>query len=341
MPDLRFLWKHRISGARRPLLLRRTLNAGFGKLAQIYKSAHTPFMPFSAIVEPTNVCQLQCPLCMSGMRVKGRPKGYMTLETARKAAGQLGPYLFDVELDNWGESLLHPEIFQIIKLFKAQKVHVEISSNLSVKEFDAEATVASGLDLLIVSTDAATEKSYLKYRRGGDFQLVLSNIKTLVETRRKMKKNNPYILMKFLTFPHNIHEQDQFRALAARLGADDVLFWPPNYPSHLIKNYFEKLNPEQIELLARSKPKPMRSCHWPWSSVAINWDGSVSACCLGNSYHPQYDLGNINDRPFKEIWFGEAYAQARRVFAGERPAEPGARPCWMCYSGRQGLEDSP
>jgi MoaA/NifB/PqqE/SkfB family radical SAM enzyme len=335
MLDLRFFWKHQITGARRPLPLKRTLNAGLSKLAQAAKLKKTYFMPFMAVVEPTNICQLQCPLCISGMKVKGRPKGQMSLDTAARVVEQLGPYLFDVELDNWGETFLNPKTLEIIRMFKSAKVHTEVSSNLSLRNFDPEEVVKSGLDLLVVSTDGATEASYLKYRKGGDFNLVLSNVKALADAKRKMGKNNPFILMKFLTFPHNIHEQDDFQKLASGLGADKVLFWPPYYPSFLVKNYFENLTDEQVALLNKSEPQPMLTCYWPWSAVAINWDGGISVCCAGNSYHARFDLGNINETPFREIWFGDLYNQVRQVFSGSEPKDPRARPCWMCYTGRQ------
>jgi len=335
MLDPRALWRNPQTGVWRPLSFTRTLNAGFAKLAQARNAQKTSSMPFSAVVEPTNVCQLECPLCVTGMKVKGRKPGFMSLETAEKIADQLGPYLLDVELDNWGEAFLHPKIFELIKIFKARKAHVAISSNLSLKDFDAEAVVNSGLDLLVASVDAATEPTYLKYRRGGDFKLVLSNLQRLVQTRNKMKKRNPFVLMKFLVFPHNVHEQDAFFDLSRKLGADNVLFYPPNYPSALLRNYFQNLSPEQEAMLSRSETPGIKTCHWPWTATTINWDGSVSVCCNGNSFDPGLDLGNINATPFREIWLGGTCSQIRKVFSGIEPSIASARSCWNCYQGRR------
>jgi len=295
-------------------------------------------MPMTAVVEPTNICQLTCPLCVTGMRVKGRPKGTMKIETAERIVDQLGPYLVEVELDNWGEGFLNPKIFDIIRLFSSARVETALSSNLSLKDFDPEALINSGLSQLIVSTDGATPASYVKYRRGGDFNLVIGNVKKLVETKKKMRKPNPFIMMKFLVFPHNLHEQEDFKKLAASLGADQVLFGEAYYPEALVKNYFPNLTPEQTALI-RSNSRPKRTCHWPWAGVTINWDGTISVCCMGNSYHSQHDLGNLNTSDFREIWFGPVYRQIRRVFHGIEPTAPLARPCWNCWTGKMDQTD--
>lgn len=309
------------------------INAGLGKLAQARLSPKTSRLPFSAVVEPTNICQLECPLCMSGTKVKGRKPGYMTLETAQIIADKIGPYLMDVELNNWGEPFLHPKIFNLITIFKAAKVQTAISSNLSLKNFDPEAVVNSGLDLLVASVDAATEATYLKYRRGGNFNLVISNLKSLVQTKKKMKKPHPFIQMKFLTFIHNIHEHEKFEQLAREIGADATLFFPPNYPAGLIRNYMPNLTPEQEALLCKTGNSGLKTCHWPWTAVTINWDGSVSVCCNGNSFHPEFNIGNVNSSDFREIWLGETYRQIRKIFCGIEPSDKSARPCWNCFKG--------
>ena len=258
----------------------------------------------------------------------------MRLETAEKIAEQLGPYLLNIELDNWGEPLLHPQIFELVKIFKRAKVQTAMSSNLSLKDFNPEAMVDSGLDILIVSTDGASEETYLKYRWGGNFSLVLENIKQLVGMKKKMKKPNPYILMKFITFPHNLHEQEEFKQLAKTLEVNDALFSPPYYIEFLLNNYLENLTPDQVsQVLNRPKPPKMRTCYWPWSAVNINWDGSISVCCARNSYHQEFDLGNINDTDFKEVWFGPVYSEIRKVFYGIEPQDRRARACWHCWTG--------
>jgi MoaA/NifB/PqqE/SkfB family radical SAM enzyme len=308
-------------------------NAALAKLSELGKFGATHFYPFTAVVEPTNICQLKCPICVTGMKIPGRPKGYMKLDTAQKIADQLGPYLMNVELDNWGEPLLHPRMFDLIKIFRQARVMTAMSSNLSLKNFDAEGMIASGLDVLIVSTDAVSEQTYLKYRRGGDFDLVLSNIRKLVAAKKSLKRDNPYLILKFISFPHNAAEAEPFKQMAQSLGADQAKFFEAYYVDFLLPAYLECLTPEQADQV-RNRPKmgKMRRCSWPWTSVTFNWDGAVSVCCGRNSHHREYDLGNINDTPIKEIWFGPLYRQIRKVFHGVEPKNLPPRACWHCYN---------
>jgi len=334
MLNPKYLLRHPITNLERPREFRRLLNASFSKFSQLVKLSDSPFFPFTAVVEPTNICNLSCPLCFTGQKIEGRKKGYMEIATAERIAEQLGPYLLDVELDNWGEAFLHPKIFEIIKIFKSVKVHTAISSNLCIKNFNPEGVIESGLDLLIVSMDAARESTYLKYRVGGDFHLVLDNIRKLVETKKKMKRSNPYILLKFLIFPHNVDEREEFKKLANSLECDNILFWQAYYPKQLVKNYFKYLTPEQISLISReTRYAKKKTCFWPWAGVTINYDGSISVCCAGNSYFPKYDLGNINEQDFEEIWHNSLYKEIREVFKGKKPTSLQASPCWSCWNG--------
>jgi len=62
--------------------------------------------PSIAVIDPTNYCNLHCPLCPTG---QGRQssQGYLSFELYEKVLNQLAPYLFEVWLYNWGEPFLN------------------------------------------------------------------------------------------------------------------------------------------------------------------------------------------------------------------------------------------
>jgi hypothetical protein len=80
--------------------------------------------------------------------------------------------------------------------------------------------VDSGLNFLFLSIDGASQDSYGRFRRGGDFELCLRNIRELVEVKRERSSATPFLLWRFLTFEHNVHEVEAARQLAAELGVD-------------------------------------------------------------------------------------------------------------------------
>jgi len=98
----------------------------------------------------------------------------MNLEDFKRIVDQIAPYAYYVELYNWGEPFLHPQIFDMIRYASERKISVQLSSNLNYfNEEMAEQAVASGLTRLLVSVDGATQETYEKYRCGGRLEVVL------------------------------------------------------------------------------------------------------------------------------------------------------------------------
>lgn len=65
----------------------------------------------SLIMEPTNTCNLRCTFCYvtEGM---ARPEGFMDLDLFRKVVNDT-PDLEHLCMHNWGEPLLHKQIFEM------------------------------------------------------------------------------------------------------------------------------------------------------------------------------------------------------------------------------------
>ena len=54
--------------------------------------------PFVMMVEPTNICNLRCPLCITGSKLMTRDDGMMTLERFKQLMDEMGPYLMHLTL---------------------------------------------------------------------------------------------------------------------------------------------------------------------------------------------------------------------------------------------------
>ena len=329
--DIFYLWRNSRTGFRRHLPFSKIKNALLAKAEQKLNRLLPRAFPFQAVVEPTNTCQLHCPLCPTGQGIEGRKKGMMSLKTAQRIVEELGDYLIDVELDNWGEAFLNPQIFEIISLFAQRGIQTAISTNLSFSKFDVERLLESGLDHLIVSMDGATASVYQIYRRGGEFSLVLENIRRIVAEKRKRKSLRPFLTLKFLIFPHNQFEQEKFRKLADELGVERVWFQTPYYPRNLIDRLYPEIELDQnFQAYPETKSRQRKNCHWLWTGVSISWDGGVSPCCFGISYQSEYDFGNILEQSFREIWLSPVYQEARAVFLGKKPEDVRAQFCYYC-----------
>jgi radical SAM protein with 4Fe4S-binding SPASM domain len=291
-------------------------------------------LPPSYFIDPINVCNLRCPLCPTGRGVLARPRGRMALADLQRLADQITPYAYRVELYNWGEPLLHPDIFAMIELFSRRRVSVGLSSNLNALDAeDARRLVQSGLNQLVVSIDGATQETYAAYRRRGNLETVLGNLELLLNTRRALGRRNPFVVWRMLVGKHNEQEIEAVRTMAADMGVDSfstgVLYvdtqdteqveqWLPTDPSYSPYDY------DAQELENRW------DCRDLWESMVINWDGGVSPCCW--LHDPQYDFGNVTQQTVRQVWNGPSYLSARRMI-GRRKVEPGDPPtiCHRCH----------
>lgn len=284
--------------------------------------------PYVLIIDTTNICNLQCPLCPTGLNMPGRPKGKMDFDFFQRIIDKMGNYAITLVLHNWGEPILNRKIFPMIEYAKAQHIKVIMSSNLNIlDEKDAEALITSGLDQLIVSIDAVSEESYKKYRKGGNFNQVIKNLKMLVRKREEFGTAKPKIIWQFLVFKHNVHEVDQVNTMAKKLKVDGVdilsaqLGGPNQTPyigdkgtAELVSKWLlpEKKYIGEFDYFSTPKYLSKNKCQYLWKSLSINYDGSVSPCCC--VYEPSTDFGNIKEEDFAQIWNNESFKSARSLF---------------------------
>jgi len=291
--------------------------------------------PSHLTVDVTNICNLRCPLCPTGVDAPGRKKGMMPLATFQNILDQTERYLISVDLFNWGEPLLNKDVYDMIAYAHRRNIVTSVSTNfLYFSEISAEKLLSSGLDILILSVDGASQESYEQYRVGGNFQKVMENISILVKKKKAQRVKHPYVCWQYLVMRHNEHEIETAKAMAAELGVDKITFdhaylpvatrqeamkWlPENQGYHrynvkdLEKTWEKQETPQEAssnEPSAQQGFKRRVNCSWLWTQTTINWDGSVSPCCA--IYEPSHDFGNISDRPFNKIWNNEKYMASR------------------------------
>jgi radical SAM protein with 4Fe4S-binding SPASM domain len=204
--------------------------------------------PSHIYVDPTNVCNLRCPVCPTGCGIPGRPKGSMPLDRFKRIIDEFGKYLVSIDLFNWGEPLFNKDIYKMIAYAHKHHIVTSVSSNLNYFPGNsAEELVSSGLDILILSIDGASQESYEKYRIGGNFSNVIENLSALIAKKKQRGSKTPYIFWQFLVMRQNEHEIETAKEMAIRLGVDQISFdhaylpvatreeamrWLPKDPKH-------------------------------------------------------------------------------------------------------------
>ena len=117
--------------------------------------------PSRLVIEPTNVCNLHCPYCHTGAGRFGRRPAMLKLDRVRHLLDEIGDYLLLVEVFNWGEAMLHPQLPEIIAEASKRGISTRVNTNFSLpfSAREAECLVGSGLTDLFVAVDGASQEA--------------------------------------------------------------------------------------------------------------------------------------------------------------------------------------
>lgn len=330
-------------------LRRKLLNYALAELELKLRSRRLWAKPYWLIVDPNSGCDLRCPLCPTGKGKGTRSRNLMSWEHYTRLMDELGPTLLHVEFSNWGEPLLNPRIYDMIRYAKRYGVEVHLSSHFNrFDEAKAEKLLDSGLDWMILSIDGATAQTYSQYRVGGDFDTVVRNVRTLVEAKRRRGSAKPYVIWQFLVFRHNEHELDEVKALGKSLGVDDVGISAAaiGIPEMVPRGPGAYLYPERTTQVAQeltnaedyaaNRRKELPLCVWPWLGSVVNSNGSVSPCC--GIEDEKDDYGDAFKSSFGRLWNGKDYRLGRRFVASGRRGRS-SNTCTECrYIGKSNFK---
>lgn len=279
-------------------------------------------LPFTINFEPTTACNLRCPECPSGLRQFSRPTGNLKADFFRTTLDDLAGHLLYLIFYFQGEPYINPSFLDMVSHANARKVYTITSTNGHfLNNQNAEKTVRSGLDRLIVSVDGTTQEVYEQYRKEGNLDVVLEGIKNVIKWKQKLQSSTPHVVLQFLVVKPNEHQIPQIRKIAKDLGVDQLSFKTAQVYDYEFGN---PLLPDTEGLsryrkLPDGRYEPKASLHnhcWKlWHGAVITWDGLVVPCCFDKDAHHQ--LGDLKANSFKEIWEGIAYTTFRKqLFSG-------------------------
>lgn len=212
-----------------PLFLLKLCNLIVARYELVNRHVHLIAHPLGMLIDPSNSCGLRCPGCVhSGKQTFWDwPHGALDQGVYKSFIEQHGPFAIELYLANYGEPLLSPDTPDFVRRARSLGLPTFTSSSLSVPRKRVEALVESGLNFLIVSIDGATRETYELYRRNGNFDLVISNLRYLVETKRRLGSYTPVLHWQFLVFEHNRHEVERVIELAREIGVNQLALAQP------------------------------------------------------------------------------------------------------------------
>lgn len=251
-------------------------------------------------IEPSLRCNSNCIMCPRTRAV--RPVGDMEFELFRKIAAEMaeagGVRVCNFHKD--GEPLMNPRLEEMIGLAKDSGAcdfsHFNTNALLLSKE-RALRLIECGVDDITMSVDAATEETFALVKQTGSLRLVEGNIERLLELREHGRSSTPWVRVKLCAMEETIPEIDRF-----------VKRWTGIADEVQIQEVHNYGGGNEGSMAGQEGRYP---CQFWWSSMAVNWDGTVSVCSV--DYSGKVILGDLKRDSIRSIYGGPAYSLHRRA----------------------------
>jgi radical SAM protein with 4Fe4S-binding SPASM domain len=175
--------------------------------------------PRRLVLELTNVCNLDCVMC--GRDESDFSGNFLNIEYLKKLEHIL-KYIEEVTLFGWGEPTIHPKFAEILKFLNSHPVRKYFVTNGTTLHKISDYLFDYAVDIMAISLDGATAKTNNAIRRKSNFDQVVSELRTIVQRKRKEKTNYPYINFIFTLMKSNLNELPDMVDLAHSIGIEEV-----------------------------------------------------------------------------------------------------------------------
>lgn len=290
--------------------------------------------PVSIRLEASTRCQLKCPSCPTaqGKTTHFLGSGTLSLERFEQIIDR-NPTLMHVELSNWGEIFLNPQLIDILRVGFEKNIMLTASNGVNlntVKPEVLEALVKYKFRHLDCSIDGASQETYQQYRVGGNFHQVMENIQLINQYKAQYQSQFPLLLWQFVVFGHNEHEIETAREMATKLGMNFYVKLSWDEKISPVKDADRVRSQTASGAVSRSEYEQNQGsyiykdmCQQLWTNPQVNWDGRLLGCC----FNYWGDFGNVFSNP--DSLTGESITYAKAMLMGQ--AEPKAEiPCTTC-----------
>ncbi len=324
--------------------------------------------PYQVYVNVTDLCNLNCLMCpvyspLVNTGDQPRPRSYLRRDILERLVDSLT--LLKVQLvtiTGGGEPFLHPFLMEFIRRLSSTNKDVTVVTNGTVMREDQIPELLRLNVNLRFSLIAASHETYVNVhpnQTAATFQKLQKTL-SLINNLRKHYPSNSVISILFVIFKNNFHEIPRMLDMGEEYQVDFVHFKPAIFAHEQMKKLFLddvqllKLqdiigsvksshdisctdlstmcgdleeNQERIVSTSESGLKRSTPCYKGWTFCWILANGNVVPCC-----DCSVSLGNINDKPFEQIWYSPRYSDLRKSMTELRQGVislPGCR-CDTC-----------
>jgi wyosine [tRNA(Phe)-imidazoG37] synthetase (radical SAM superfamily) len=283
------------------------------------KTSRAPYPPLLVNLEPTNFCNLRCPMCPVSQNFANPlvRRGLMEMDLFERIVAELAPMKPRVSLNMGGESTLHPELATMVRKLKAAGLYVFIDTNATRLTPElGEDLIKAGIDKVVLCLDGSSKETYQGIRVRAKFDDTIANIRTFLEIKQRLQSTTPYTVIKNIQYydpEQNPGFPKQFAELFHACPPDEFRFtWADYWPGthrYLLKDPYQ----------AQPFGDEYSACINLWKMLPISWDGMIYICCLDlNRTTP---VGSVQESGILGTWNSPVMQHFRRMHASGRQAE--------------------
>ncbi|OGJ21670.1 hypothetical protein A3K73_01375 [Candidatus Pacearchaeota archaeon RBG_13_36_9] len=259
-------------------------------------------LPEEVELEPTNYCNLSCPLCIAGRDFQEDPLGLIEDENYSRLVRELVGRVYRLSFSGRGEPTLHPNLFQYIG--EAHNLGINTLLNTNANTFDdsrVQEAIKSGLDRIHIGLDGLTQTTYERFRRGGNVNRVFNTLERLSAHK---KNGAPYVLVIFNLNRYNQNELVQLSDLAGEYPAIDKIqvvmtSVPGVYTDQDYQSLLHEFIPDDSRYIDGGLLTPNKRCG-DYKRAFVTWNGGLRRCW--NDTQGTTNLGNVFQGGFFNVW---------------------------------------
>ena len=256
--------------------------------------------PLHLDIEVSGDCNLMCSHCFRFSRRMGT--GDMEFDLFKSIINEGAEHNLSAINSHWmGESFLHPNLVEMIQYAKSNGIlDIRINTNGTLMDHKlSERILESGLDTIIFSIDAVTEKTYNQIKVGSDFREVNQNVEYFINLKERMGAEKPKIIVQMIDYKQTHEELMSF-----------IYYWKPKVDGIRIATYQSPDGNPHDKNRVQNSPETIFPCPQLWQRLVIAWNGNVYPCVGDNAGREQ--LGNVRETSLYEMWHGDRLNYLRK-----------------------------